>query len=104
MKKQVFKTDAFFVENRDDKQSRILRIKDQMPEYFINLAFKESRKKNRRDDQQKKREDLRMIKRIAISFKSENLTEEDFRKEISQLSNLTDYIDRICTKYFSNVI
>lgn len=35
MKKQVFKTDVFFVENRADKQSRIL------PQfYFMKISYK----------------------------------------------------------------
>jgi hypothetical protein len=100
MKKQIIKTEEFFVENRDDKQSRILRIKDQMPEYFMNLAFKENRKVEQREKRQKDRLEYRMLKRIAISFKNENLSEADYREEIIQLSEHKEYIDKMCEKYF----
>ncbi len=103
MKKQIYKTDAFFLENRDSKKERLLRIKEQMPEYFLSIALKERRIENRRESRQKKLEELRMIKRIAVSFKSNNLTEDDFRQEIVKLSNLTEYIEKICLKYFSRV-
>lgn len=101
MKKQIIKTEAFFVENRDDKQSRILRIKDQMPEYFMNVAFKENRKAEQHEKRQKDRLEYRMLKRIAISFKNENLSEADYREEIVQLSEHKEYIDKMCEKYFS---
>jgi hypothetical protein len=104
MKKQIIKTEEFFVENRDDKQSRILRIKDQMPEYFMNLAFKENRKVQQRENRQKDRLEYRMLKRIAISFKNENLSEADYRQEIIQLSEHKEYIDKMCEKYFSKTV
>jgi hypothetical protein len=100
MKKQIITTEEFFVENIDDKQSRILRIKDQMPEYFMNLAFKENRKVEQREKRQKDRLEYRMLKRIAISFKNENLSEADYREEIVQLSEHKEYIDKMCEKYF----
>jgi len=39
MKKQVFKTDAFFVENTDDKKQSLANVKDSMQVEFIKIAL-----------------------------------------------------------------
>lgn len=108
MKKQIIKTEEFFVENRDDKQSRILRIKDQMPELFMNIAFKENRRDEQRDSRREKRNQHRTIRRhkqlkdLAEKVKNENLSEMDFRELAAPFSEHVEYIDKLCSKFFEN--
>lgn len=55
MKKQVFKTDAFFVENTDDKKQNLANVKDSMQDEFMKIAFKINRSENQRMERIKKR-------------------------------------------------
>ena len=106
MKKQIIKTEEFFVENRDDKQSRILRIKDQMPELFMNIAFKENRRDVQRDSRREKRNQHRTIRRhkqlkdLAEKVKNENLSEADFRDLAAPFMEHKEYIDDLCESCF----
>jgi hypothetical protein len=107
MKKQIIKTEEFFVENRDDKQSRILRIKDQMPELFMNIAFKENRRDEQRDSRREKRNQHRTIRRhkqleqLAEKVKNEGFSETDFRELAAPFIEHQEYIDELCIKYFA---